>query len=93
MIAEALALLLGSPAPAVKPPYVVEARYRHRHGYRRRRATRVPLPLPVGDVAPKKVTTQTIIEDESGRYVVIRSGPKGIEDVYSRVPPFNRSRP
>jgi hypothetical protein len=89
VIAEALALLLGSPAPAVEQPYVVEARYRRR---RHRRPAAVYVPSEA-DLAPRKAKSLRIIQDESGRWIVLRSGPQGIEDVYSHVPPFNRSKP
>jgi hypothetical protein len=82
MIVEVLALLLGSPAPAVEQPYVVEARYRRR---RHRRPAAVYVPSEV-DLAPRKVKTLRVMQGENGKWIVIR----GTEDIYDFVPPFNR---
>lgn len=86
MIDAILALVMAPPA-ARPEAVVVEARYRRRQ-HRRKSRVRVPT-----DTRPTSVMTLRILQGEDGKWIVIRTGNPGIEDVYSRVPPFNRSKP
>ena len=53
----------------------------------RRRRSRVV--VPPAEPGPRKVPTFRILQTPDQQWVPLRSGPAGIEDVYSRVPPFN----